>query len=246
MTLFIFDKDGTLCPPIQGSNGKSHPPNRVAQQTYYADVLPKTTLLKRDGHKLAVASNQGGVAFGILMLGHAKELVEAAAQHISADAWRVSPYHPKGKVAPYDVEHPDRKPNPGMLLSIMAETNMRPEQTVMVGDWESDLGAAEAAGCLFMYADRFFERSANPSCYWWNGMFFETNHGMVSRESYVLPYGYAPLRFKGGEEKQAVQVQIVGVDIETGVALVQTVNADASLQEFATLDKAIMDRLVKA
>lgn len=246
--LYIFDKDQTLCPPvISQSTGKSHPPNRVAQQTYYGDVLPKTTLLKREGHQLAVASNQGGVAFGILMLGHAKELVEAAAVHIGADGWRVSPFHPKGKVAPYDVEHENRKPGPGMLLELMEEMGYRPEQTVMVGDFETDLEAAEAAGCLFQYAGAFFERNPGRVYIHWQGMMFATNHGMVNRETYVLPYGYAPVKnpLNEAETVQAMRVQIVGVDLETKVALVKTIQADARQQEFATLDKAVVDRLVK-
>lgn len=49
-----------------------------------------------------------------------------------------------------------RKPAPGMLLRIMNHYDMLGEQTLMVGDREEDEGAAQRAGCHFMYTSDFF------------------------------------------------------------------------------------------
>jgi HAD superfamily hydrolase (TIGR01662 family) len=55
--------------------------------------------------------------------------------------------------------HPGwRKPSPGMLLDIMATTDVSPSKTLMVGDQETDKQAAEAAGCDFAWAHEFFGR----------------------------------------------------------------------------------------
>jgi len=40
------------------------------------------------------------------------------------------------------------KPDPGMLISAMAETGVGPEQTVMIGDTSFDMEMARAAGCF--------------------------------------------------------------------------------------------------
>src|SRR5258705_12162527 len=113
--LVIFDKDGCLVRSVvNAKTGKSHAPNRLDDQDYFEDVQAKCDQLRAEGHILAVASNQGGVAFGIFPADEAELLVMAAAQDIGAQAYRVCFYHPKGKIAPYNVESEDRKPAPGM------------------------------------------------------------------------------------------------------------------------------------
>lgn len=49
-----------------------------------------------------------------------------------------------------------RKPSPGMLLHAMAEANVAPADTVMVGDRDEDRLAAEAAGVRFILSKEFF------------------------------------------------------------------------------------------
>lgn len=159
--LYIFDKDGTLAKSVVEKNGKSHAPNRLEDQAYFEDVRLKCAELKAAGHTLAVASNQGGVAFGIFPADEAELLVSSAAAYIGAAAYRVCFYHPKGSVFPYDDDSYCRKPNPGMLLELMEELHFTSENTTMVGDWESDKQAADAAGCDFRWAHEFFGR-ANP------------------------------------------------------------------------------------
>lgn len=158
--LFIFDKDGTLVKSVVNpKTGKSHAPNKLEDQDYFEDVQAKCDALRAQGHALAVASNQGGVAFGIFPAVEADTLVSAAAIYIGAETYRVCFYHPAGKIAEYARESQMRKPAPGMLLSLMAELGFDPEQTVMVGDWNSDKQAAAAAGCSFEWTNDFFQRN---------------------------------------------------------------------------------------
>lgn len=51
-----------------------------------------------------------------------------------------------------------RKPAPGMLLYAMMLKQVHPEDTLMVGDRDEDEQAADAAGCDFMWAWKFFGR----------------------------------------------------------------------------------------
>jgi D-glycero-D-manno-heptose 1,7-bisphosphate phosphatase len=156
--LIIFDKDGCLVKSVEGKNGKSHAPNTLETQEYFDDVEQACAELRAAGNVLAVASNQGGVAFGIFGADEATALVKAAADYIGAASYRVCLYHPKGRVHPYNFEHPNRKPAPGMLKELMQELGYTPEQTLMVGDWDTDKQAAEAAGCGFVWAHEFFGR----------------------------------------------------------------------------------------
>ncbi len=157
--LIIFDKDGCLCKSVTDSkSGKTHAPNRLEDQEYFEDVALMCAELIAAGNTLAVASNQGGVAFGIFAADEAELLVSSAAEYIGAKAYRVCFYHPKGHVAPWNTEHRNRKPNPGMIQELMAQFHVSPSNTIVVGDWKSDKEAAEAAGCGFVWAHEFFGR----------------------------------------------------------------------------------------
>lgn len=160
--LVIFDKDGCLCKSVtEKKSGKTHAPNRLEDQEYFDDVAPICKELIEQGNTLAIASNQGGVAFGIFSADEAELLVSSAAAYIGAAAHRVCFYHPKGHVAPWNMEHRNRKPQPGMLIELMQQLNFTPANTIMVGDWKSDQEAAQAAGCGFIWAHEFFGR-VNP------------------------------------------------------------------------------------
>jgi D-glycero-D-manno-heptose 1,7-bisphosphate phosphatase len=160
--LCIFDKDGCLVKSVvESKSGKSHAPNRLEDQEYFEDVRAVCENLRAEGWTLAVASNQGGVAFGIFSADEAELLVKSAAEYIGAVAYRVCFYHPKGKVSPWNQEHRNRKPQPGMLIELMQQFQVMPENTLMVGDWQSDKEAADAAGCDFRWAHEMFGR-VNP------------------------------------------------------------------------------------
>jgi len=159
--LYIFDKDGTLI----ASLGK-RPANTPAEQRPLPNVIEKLAELRAAGHRLALASNQGGVAWGFLTLEKVEALMlDCAAKVGGLDAYRFSPYDSKAAArrpnSPYARENELRKPRPGMLLEIMAELGAAPQETVMVGDQESDREAAEAAGVQFEWAADFFGPAQN-------------------------------------------------------------------------------------
>jgi D-glycero-D-manno-heptose 1,7-bisphosphate phosphatase len=72
------------------------------------------------------------------------ELAESGA-HI--DAFYHCPFHPDGTVEKYRVaDHPDRKPNPGMVLRALSEWPVDRSRSFLVGDKPSDMEAAARAG----------------------------------------------------------------------------------------------------
>lgn len=150
--LYIFDKDGTIC---RSKSGRKFI-NLAEDQELIPGVAEKCTELRASGHKLAVASNQGGVAFGHMSEDEAGFIVAHAAAMISADVWRMCPYHIGGSIQAYCRSDFGRKPNPGMLWAIMIELGYLRSQTTFVGDRPEDAEAAQNAGVAFIWASEFF------------------------------------------------------------------------------------------
>ena len=98
-----------------------------------------------------VVTNQSGIARGYyteadmqsLHAHMAKELAELDAK---IDHFYFSPYHEAGEIARYRKASPDRKPGPGMLISAMRDYPVIKEQSFMIGDKQTDMQAAQAAG----------------------------------------------------------------------------------------------------
>lgn len=151
--LIIFDKDDTLVKTFDG-----RPPNTLAEQVLFDDVLEKTEALRTEGHTLAVASNQGGVAFGHFDREAAVALVRVVSDAIGATTYALCVCHPQGNVPGTSRESQLRKPNPGMIFYLMDALGFSPNDTLFVGDRDVDQQAAEAAGVRFEWANIFFER----------------------------------------------------------------------------------------
>jgi D-glycero-D-manno-heptose 1,7-bisphosphate phosphatase len=71
---------------------------------------------------------------------------QARAAGGTIDDVRFCPFHPAAVVDAYRGVHPWRKPLPGMLLDLIESWELDPGRAVMIGDQESDMLAAVAAG----------------------------------------------------------------------------------------------------
>lgn len=109
--------------------------------------------LKSAGYAVVVITNQGLVARG------GGVLAEVYATHDRMRAFFVdtdgspllegvyaAPHHPKGRVEPFNVEHPWRKPAGGMLLAAAVELGLDLSASWMIGDMDRDAEAGVAAG----------------------------------------------------------------------------------------------------
>ena len=71
---------------------------------------------------------------------------EMLAQGAVIDDYRFCPHHPQGSVAGY-LDHSDwRKPGAGMIRDLMAHWPVRHDGSFAIGDRDSDIAAAAAAG----------------------------------------------------------------------------------------------------
>jgi histidinol-phosphate phosphatase family protein len=131
--LVLLDRDGTLIEDVP-YNGD---PALVRPMSGAREALDR---LRGEGVRLVVVSNQSAVGHGLIT----REQVDAVNQRVDAllgpfEAFHVCPHAP-------DDGCECRKPAPGLIKQALAESGVRPDRAVMVGDIGSDMAAAEAAG----------------------------------------------------------------------------------------------------
>lgn len=110
-------------------------------------------ILNDAGYYVFVVTNQAGVARGY----YNEEAISLLHQFMNGqllvsgayiDDWRYCPFHPEATVQQYKVAHPWRKPEPGMILDLLKSWPIDCDRSFLVGDKQSDLAAANAAGIV--------------------------------------------------------------------------------------------------
>jgi D-glycero-D-manno-heptose 1,7-bisphosphate phosphatase len=134
--LVIFDRDNTL---IKDLNGYVH---KVSDLQWFEGVPEMLNRIRDAGIKIAVATNQSGVARGLYSETEVVNLHEymnsSIGAHGAIDLFRYCPHHPDGRKAEYVQICSCRKPEPGMILEILAELSVKESECIIFGDSESD------------------------------------------------------------------------------------------------------------
>lgn len=165
MALYDVEKNGmTTQPLIDGSPARATVfldrdgvinidcgyPHREDQLTLTPTAAEAIAMLNRVGCLVIVVTNQSGVARGLFNMDdvhrfHALLQARISLSEAHIDAFYISPYHRDGTVAPFNIDHDDRKPSPGMLMRAMREWPVDRERCVLIGDRRSDAEAAHRA-----------------------------------------------------------------------------------------------------
>ena len=103
------------------------------------------------GWHVFIVTNQSGVARGMYPEETVRDLLDWIADQARAaggtiDDSRFCPFHPDGLLDAYRQAHPWRKPLPGMLIDLIVRWELDPSRAVMIGDQQTDMQAAAAAG----------------------------------------------------------------------------------------------------
>jgi histidinol-phosphate phosphatase family protein len=147
----FLDKDGTLVVDVPYNVD----PARIRLAPGAADGLPR---LAAAGYRLAVVTNQSGVARGLFpeaaLAGVERRLGELLADiGVPLAGFFYCPHHPAGTVPSYAVECECRKPAPGMVLAAARRLGADPRACWMVGDILHDVEAGRRAGCRTVLVD---------------------------------------------------------------------------------------------
>lgn len=141
----FLDRDGVL----NIDHGYVHDPARLE---WIDGAREAVAAMTQAGLKVLVVTNQSGIGRGFfdepaLERFHAAMQAQLAEIGGRIDAFYHSPYHETAVVEAYRVaDHPDRKPNPGMILRGLAEWGLTPDEAVIIGDRHIDVEAGNRAG----------------------------------------------------------------------------------------------------
>ncbi|HEX5438756.1 MAG TPA: HAD-IIIA family hydrolase [Gemmatimonadaceae bacterium] len=147
----FLDKDGTLIENLPYNVA----PTRIRLAAGAVGALRR---LAAAGFRLAVVSNQPGVAFGRFperALRDVRARIEAllALAGVSLAGFYYCPHHPGGTVRGYAVPCSCRKPAPGLVLRAAHELGAELRRSWLIGDILDDMEAGNRAGCRTVLLD---------------------------------------------------------------------------------------------
>lgn len=125
---------------------------REDQLVFVRGAAEAVRRLNQHGYLAVVASNQSGVARGLFNIAQMTSFNALMVRRLGAKGARVSavyacPFHEEAQDPAYfHPDHPDRKPNPGMLLRAIAEHGIDPGRSFIIGNQARDLEAGRRAG----------------------------------------------------------------------------------------------------
>ena len=147
----FLDRDGTLVEP-------RHYPSTPDELILYPNLAPQLRHLRKAGFRLAIITNQSGVARGYfdeddLKRMHAYLESELRRDGVEIDGVFYCPHHPDGVVPELAIDCSCRKPEPGLLYQAAADLHVDLERSWFIGDILNDVEAGNRAGCRTILVD---------------------------------------------------------------------------------------------
>jgi len=141
----FLDRDGVLIV----DSGYPHLEEHLVLIPGAADAVRRLNAL---GYLVVIVTNQSGVARGLFSEDQMHAFNALLIRRLAAKGARIGavyacPFHDEAQDPRwFHPDHPDRKPNPGMILKATAEHGIDLTRSFLIGDRQSDLEAARRAG----------------------------------------------------------------------------------------------------
>lgn len=148
----FFDRDGVLNPLHAYPEWGLDSPARPEHLSLYPDAARAIRDVRCAGFLALLASNQPGIAkakYSVRAFESIDGRLTTLLHHggASLDGRFYCLHHPAAAVEAYRAECDCRKPRPGLLLAAARQFGLELEHCFFIGDTESDILAAQAAGC---------------------------------------------------------------------------------------------------
>ena len=141
----FLDRDGVLIE----DTGYPHLEEHLRLVPGAAEAVRRLNQL---GYLCVIVTNQSGVARGLFSEDQMNAFNALVVRRLAAGGAVIGPvyacpFHAEARDERYrHPDHPDRKPNPGMILRAIADHGIDPARSFMIGDRPSDMKAARRAG----------------------------------------------------------------------------------------------------
>ena len=144
--LVILDRDGVINEP-SSTGGYIH---REQDFHIYKDVKPFLDNLFNRGIKIAIATNQRGIALNLYSMNDVQALHKSFLELCGFKSDKIPIY-----CCPHDLDECDcRKPKPGLLKLCLEESGVEVRDAVFIGDQETDRLAAKSIDIDFIKISR--------------------------------------------------------------------------------------------
>ncbi len=149
----FFDRDDTIIIDKVYLND----PNQIE---YFDDALVSLKKLADAGFLLFVVSNQSGITRGLVQEENLHKIHECMQNDFLKMGFKFTHYY----YCPHlpESNHPDRKPNPGMILQAQKDYGVDLTQSWMVGDRLTDVEAGIRAGLKTILLTAIPSRHKDP------------------------------------------------------------------------------------
>ena len=147
----FLDRDGVLN-YTKVLNGKPYAPTTFNQFRLYECACQQLSLLKKEGFKLIVVTNQPDVGNGITKYSEVKKMHQLIEDYLPVDQIKTC-FHSQ------NFGCACRKPLPGMLFQAALELEISASESFMIGDRYSDIEAGNDFGCRSVFIDRNYSES---------------------------------------------------------------------------------------
>ncbi len=140
----FLDRDGVI-------NVDKHHVYKIEDCEFIDGIFDLCRKAKSDGYLIIVVTNQAGIAKGKYTeedYFKFRDYVhkEFKKQGCPIDAEYFCPYHTEAVIEKYCKDSYDRKPNPGMILKAQHDFDIDLNQSILIGDKQSDIEAGNRAG----------------------------------------------------------------------------------------------------
>ena len=140
----FFDRDGVL-------NIDTRYPHLIEDCVMIDGADHALKLVNQSGFDAFIVTNQGGIGLGLFDRHALKVFNDALLKKLSKHGGVITdiafcPHHPEAN----EVEMRDcgcRKPKPGMITTLAQQHEINLAESIMIGDRDTDVEAAHAAGC---------------------------------------------------------------------------------------------------